>query len=163
MTQIDHFAKVNAKRDEALIALGVKERALTDEIATLQERAWRLRVKADQLLQDGGNENHRLQAAGLEAHARRLIADLERLRKEKDSIRSFQGPALGAMWQLANANYMKEIHDRESLPRRTLAAHVARLITSETRELAQAVIDAEANIAPDSRDRLAAALLALPA
>jgi len=161
--QIDHFAHVNAKRDEALIALGVKERALTDEIATLQKRAGELRAKADHLLQDGGNENHRLEAAGLEARARRLTVDLERVAKDAASVRGFQSPSLMALWQLANAAHMKDRHDLETLPARTLSAHVAKLITSETRQLAQAVVDAEANINPDSRDRLAPLLLALPA
>jgi hypothetical protein len=160
--QIDHFANVNAKRDEMLSALGVKERALTEELLTLQERARELRAKADHLLQDGGNENHRLEAAGLEDRARRLTADLARVRKDMDSVRAFQAPSLMALWQLANANHMQERRDREALPARTLSAHVAGLITGETRQLAQAVVDAEANIAPDSRDRLAPLLLALP-
>jgi hypothetical protein len=164
-TEIDHFAKVNAKRDEMLIALGVKERALTDEIATLQERARELRAKADHLLQDGGNENHRLDAAGLEDRARRLARGLEGVRKDMDSVRFFQSPSLMALWQLANANHMKDRHDLETLPARTLSAHVAKLITGETRQLVQAVVDAEAAAGtnPNSRDRLAPLLLALPA
>jgi hypothetical protein len=163
--QIDHFEKVNARRDEMLSALGVKEQALTGEIATLQERARELRAQADHLLQDGGNENHRLEAAGLEDRARRLTRDLERVRADMTNVRTFQAPALTGMWQTANANYMKELRDREALPRQILSAHVAKLITSETRQLAQAVVDAEAaaNITPDSRDRLAPLLLALPA
>ncbi len=161
--QIDHFAKVNARRDEMLIALGVKERALTDEMVTLEERARGLRAKADHLLQDGGNENHRLEAAGLEDRARRLARGLEGVRADMASVRAFQSPSLMALWQFANANHMKDLRDREALPRQTLASHVAKLITSETRQLAQAVVDAEANIAPDSRDRLAPLLLALPA
>lgn len=163
--QIDHFANVNAKRDEMLVALGVKERALTEEMLTLQGRARELRVKADRLLQDGGNENHRLEAAGLEARAGRLTADLARVAKDMEGVRTFQAPAISMMWQLANSNYMKERRDRESLPGQTLSAHVAKLITSETRQLAQAVVDVEAaaNMHPDSRDRLAPLLLALPA
>lgn len=163
--QIDHFANVNAKRDEMLIALGVKQRALTEEMLALQGRARELRVRADRLLQDGGNENHRLEAAGLEARANRLAADLARVRKDMEGVRTFQAPAISTMWQIANANYMKDRRDQESLPRLTLSTHVAKLITSETRKLAQAVVDAEAaaNMHPDSRDRLAPLLLALPA
>ncbi len=120
-----------------------------------------LRAKANHLLQDGDNENLRIEAAGLEARANRLTTDLARVRADMNSVRAFQSPSLKGMWQLANANFTKERRERESQPRLTLAAHLAKLITSETRQLAQAVVDAEANLAPESRDRLAPLLLAL--
>jgi hypothetical protein len=151
---IDHYEKVNLRREAMLREWSEKEQVILKQIAALKQSALDVRGEADKLAR-----NHHIQksndakaaAAKLEDDARRLTnVGLARLRAESNSIRMNLHPELAQPLHVANlrqqnaqADHTRKLCDDLTAAKGALYENLVKLSTKETLRLAQAVVDAE--------------------
>jgi hypothetical protein len=160
---VDHFERVNLRREALIREASDNESALLMQIADKRQQVRVLLAEADKLARAHHTQranDTKAAAATLEEDIRRLTnVDLPRLRIEAENIRQYRTPELAAQMNAANNRQRTTQTDRSqklcndlTTAKCALIGHLVSLATTETLRLAEAVGAAEIAAAVDSDD-----------